>query len=476
MSIYEYSPPPTCSLFMESEAEFRLIAGPVGSGKTTACIYEMFRRCCEQDPDPVTGRRSTRWAIVRQTLRQLKDTVLKDIMLYLGEVATYKVQDSTVIISCGDVYSEWLLLPMDNPEDVKRLLSSQLTGAWMSECIEMSVDVIDGIGGRLGRFPVPCTWQGIIADTNFPAEGSPWWDFMENPSPNTQIFKQPGGMEPGAENLYFLNQTKETLALPMDHPARIERGREFYRKRVQGRNQDWIRRYVHAQYGNDPSGTAVYGNSFRRDLHVVPELEVMPGRMLIVGQDFGRDPWSIIMQMDHKGCLNVLEEIPAEDIGLENHIKYALRPALFSGRYVGCPICVIGDPSGTARSSHFEINSFDLIKSMGLMAYPAPSNDLDPRLGAVEHYLLANNMKLDASLCPTVIRGLAGEYRFEKTREGVRKAVPSKKGEASHPQDALQYGALAFHGGMTGFIQGRVLRAGRVARRERSRVSAAAWT
>ena len=71
MPSIEYTPPPTCRSFMLSESFGRLIAGPVGSGKTTACLFELFRRACEQEP-AADGYRYTRFAIVRQTLKQLK--------------------------------------------------------------------------------------------------------------------------------------------------------------------------------------------------------------------------------------------------------------------------------------------------------------------------------------------------------------------------------------------------------------------
>ena len=44
-----------------------------------------------------------------------------------------------------------MLIPLDSPEDQRRLLSMQLTGCWMSEAIEMHVDLIDSLSGRLGR-------------------------------------------------------------------------------------------------------------------------------------------------------------------------------------------------------------------------------------------------------------------------------------------------------------------------------------
>jgi len=116
MTTINYTAPPTVARFMKSEAFFRIIAGPVGSGKTTGCLFELFRRACEQQKAP-DGLRYTRFAIVRSTLKQLKDTVLKDITSWLAGIADYRVSESTVYIRIGDVRSEWLLIPLDTPED-----------------------------------------------------------------------------------------------------------------------------------------------------------------------------------------------------------------------------------------------------------------------------------------------------------------------------------------------------------------------
>src|SRR4249920_1426813 len=75
-----YNAPPTLSRFMRSNAFGRLIAGPVGSGKTHGLIIECaLRRAMEQVP-AYDGKRYTRGAIIRQTLTQLKSTVLKDLL------------------------------------------------------------------------------------------------------------------------------------------------------------------------------------------------------------------------------------------------------------------------------------------------------------------------------------------------------------------------------------------------------------
>jgi hypothetical protein len=479
-----FNAPPTVAKFMKSEAFFRGIAGPVGSGKTTGCIFELFRRACEQRPG-ADGLRYTRFAILRQTLSQLQMTVLKDIMSWLKDVATWKVSEKTIFIEFGDVRSEWVLIPLENPEDQHRLLSSQLTGAWLSEAIEMDVDLVAPIAGRCGRYPsaqlgVP-TWFGIIADTNFPAEGSDWHKTMAiDIPPDWQWFLQPGGMDPAAENLEYLVQTEETIALPESDPRRKDQGRKYYQRLLGSKSQDWVRRYVHAQYGDDPSGTAVFRESFKMGFHVLDEVLPVHGIPLIVGQDFGRDPWAIITQMDHKGRLRVLGEVRADDIGLEQHLRIGLRPTLNDARYLGRPIILVGDPAGRSKDSLYEETSFDLLKRAGFMAYPAPTNDIDPRLRAVEVFLLGQRdggpmMLIDRQRCPHLVRALAGGYRYAKTRAGVRKATPDKTGpgaQFSHVADALEYACLAHHGGMGQMMAARLTKQ----RTPRARMPTGAWT
>jgi hypothetical protein len=420
-------------------------------------------------------------AIVRQTLKQLKDTVLKDITTWLEGIAQYKVSDNTIYIQIGQVRSEWLLIPLDTPEDQRRLLSMQLTMAWMSEAIEMDTGIISPLAGRLGRYPGPnlggASFFGLIADTNMPSEGSDWHKFMTNAPEDWQIFIQPGGMEEDAENLEWLTQTPQTLKLAPTDPARKAQGRTYYERFIRSNSPDWCRRYVHAQFGDDPSGTAVYRESFKRSFHVVDELSPVVGHPLIVGQDFGRDPWAIICQLDHKGRLLVLEEVEATDVGLELHIERGLRPTLTNMRYLGRPVAIVGDPAGNAKNSIYEETSFDVLKRGGFMAFPAPTNNIDPRLRAIDAFLLGQRdggpaMLIDRVRCPTIVRALEGGYRYAKTRSGQRRPLPDKN-EYSHPMDALQYACLAAHGGMTGMIVGRLQRR---TRSSKERVSASAWT
>lgn len=465
---------------MVSDAFIRLIAGPVGSGKTTACILELFRRAAEQDPAP-DGYRYTRFAILRQTLQQLKLTVLKDILQWLNGIASWKVSESTIFVEIGDIRSEWLLLPLEDPEDRRRLLSSQLTGAWLSECIEMDAELVADIAGRCGRYPGPtlggCTWSGIIMDTNMPEEGSSWHSLMENPPLSWIIFRQPGGMHADAENLSYLNQNKDTVQLhPLD-PVRIARGRAYYERLMGMHSEAYVHRYVNAEYGIDPSGRAVFGSIFKEistfstqeikiPWHVQDSLNPVFGSTLIVGQDFGRDPCAIITQLEPSGRLLVLEEIICRHMGLQLAMDTRIRPVLMSPRYMGLPIVFIGDPAGMAKNNLLEITSFDFLKGCGFHAFPAPTNDIDPRLRAVESWLLSARgtgpgIVFDRQRCPVTIRAMKMGYRYENERAVLRKDETKPKplkNDASHPIDALQYACLGAQNGVLGYINRRIVK------------------
>ena len=61
---------------MKDNTFFRGIRGPVGSGKSVACSIEIFRRALLQEPDK-SGKRKSRWAIIRNTNPQLRTTTIK---------------------------------------------------------------------------------------------------------------------------------------------------------------------------------------------------------------------------------------------------------------------------------------------------------------------------------------------------------------------------------------------------------------
>jgi hypothetical protein len=465
MSVINFKSPPTVGRFMLDTSFIRFIIGPVGSGKSVGCIMEMLRRAREQAPNG-RGIRQTRFAIVRNTLQQLRQTCLADIQMWLAPICNFRVTDQTVQIRLDlpdgtKVESDWLLMPLDTEADVRRLLSLNLTAAWVSEFREIPLKVIDGLVGRLGRYPAkavaPLTWHGLIGESNPPDEDSEWFSKIENERPpNWMVFHQPGGMEPNAEN---------RNSLPHD----------YYENLVANNSSDWVDVHVHAKYGKSLSGQAVFRATFRPDFHVVyGGFAAVPGIPLMIGQDFGRTPACLLAQTDLHGRLIVYRECTSIDMGIEKFVVSTLRPVL-AQHYVGFNAFMLADPAGRHKQQVGEESPFDALKRLAFRVYPAPTNDLEPRLRAVEQLFLRSvnggpAIIIDAVGCPQLVHALKFGYRYKRKKTGDLDETPEKSHPWSDLADSLQYLAL----GVNGNYIGNLIRISQP-RAKGPRITAASW-
>ena len=135
-----YVAPPTLAACMRGKGRVRVVRGPIGSGKSTAMAMELFRRMLEQEPGD-DGIRRTQMAVVRNTLVQLRTTCLPTILQLFGPLAHWRPSTNSIEFAFGDVKSTWLLLPLDTPDNIRRLLSLELTAAWVSELREIRIKI-----------------------------------------------------------------------------------------------------------------------------------------------------------------------------------------------------------------------------------------------------------------------------------------------------------------------------------------------
>lgn len=436
-------------------------------------IIELLRRATQQAPD-AHGIRPTRFAIIRNTLQQIRQTCLADIRQLFEEagILNYKVYESTVYIQFAHptdgttIKSEWLLMPIDSTEDTRRLLSLQLTGAWASEFRELPYETISAVLGRVGRYPsaarVRPTWQGLICESNPFSEGSDWYQnlIMDLP-PDWDFWQQPGGLDPGAENL---------ANLPPN----------YYQRLIKGNDEEWVKVHVHGQFGDDLSGQAVFKSSFNHGYHTTTGLQVNPHLPLIIGMDLGRTPTALICQTDTRGRLLILEEVASEDMGLNSFLVSLLKPKLGQEPYsFAAHAFVVFDPAGTAKSNLSEESSYDVFVNHQIDAHPAQTNDPEARIRAVEGLLLQNRgdtaaLLIDREKCPLLIKALRHEYRYKRRKTGDIEDKPAKTHPWSDLADALQYACLAVNAN----IPARVIRRSqRVFHQgDRPKVSAQGWT
>ena len=460
---FDYTPPPTLDEFMRHDDIVRAVRGPVGSAKTTAMIMEMLRRSCEQEPG-ADGIRRTRGVIIRNTLQQLKTTCLVSIQQLLRPIINYKVSDQTIQVRFGDVESDWLLLPLDTPDNIDRLLSLELTFAWISEFREIDPEILESLLGRVGRYPSKAvggaTWHGVVMETNSFTQDSGWYERLEVDLPgNWSYFVQPGAFEPGAEN-------RENLP------------DGYYENLMEANTDEWVDQYIHNMIGPSLSGQAVFRNSFDTKWHVAESTLIpVPGHPLIIGMDFARHPAAIIGQLDHLGRLLIFKELEQENCGVEKFITEYLSPALAEEKFSSNPVYIIGDPAGVAKSQIGEESTFAAVRRLGYIAYPASTNNIDPRIRAVEKFLIQTRgggdpaFLVDPHGCPKLIRAMQYEYRYKIKKNGQLEDKPDKVRPWADLCDALQYLCL----GTAQNVRGRMMRANAEIQQAPA-ISAAGWT
>ncbi len=457
----DFTPTPTCKDFMLSDKRVRFLVGAVGSSKTTTCLYEILRRAAEQEPAE-DGYRYTRFAIIRNTLAAIKSTVLKDIQQIFGPIIDYRVSESTVYIRQGDIHCEILLIPLDTPDDQKRLLSSQLTGAYFNEFVEVDPVFISGALGRCGRYPSQLrgrpNWFGVFADSNPGTEDSPYYEILKVELPESYgYFEQPPPLlrDDGG------NVTENPLA---ENITYLPGGYDYYWTLLNGASPEWSERFVFGQWGESLQGQAVFKNTFKDTFHVAKgPLTPSVGHALIIGMDFARAPAAIVMQVDHVGRLLVLQEVYEENMGVEKFVRDRLMPVVFSPRFQGKPMYIVGDPSGIKKSEIGERSVFTMIRGLGFEAIPAQTNNIKPRLDAVEKWLLMQRegeaaILFDPEGCPELITALKHKYRYRARKDGELEDKPHKVRPWADLADALQYGCLGTAQNLMGKVMRRMQR------------------
>jgi hypothetical protein len=446
--------------FMKDDIFFRGIRGPVGSGKSVACCVEVFRRALMQEKGE-DGKRKSRWAIIRNTNPQLRTTTIKTWLDWFPENDWGKFHWSvpyTHHIKKGDLDLEVIFLALDRPEDVKKLLSLELTGIWINEAREIPKSIVDACTMRVGRYPSMReggpTWTGVIADTNAPEEDH-WWPIMagEVPIPdhipreqakmlvtptNWRFYTQPSGMieeksEEGEIEEYKPNPAAENQKNMLE---------SYYPNLIQGKTKSWIDVYVMNRLGMIQDGKPVYP-MFAPDVHIAKEeLPVAAGVPVYVGVDFGLTPAAAIGQKVRSRWL-IQSEIVAIDMGV---VRFAevLRNELAS-RFSACSeVYIYGDPAGDFRAQTDESTPFQILRGAGLRAFPTHTNSVDLRLEAVSSQLMKMVEGKAGFLvdrrCSTLIKGFEGAYAYKRLEvSGERYADKPDKGMFSHVHDALQY-------------------------------------
>lgn len=338
--------------------------------------------------------------------------------------------------------AEILFFPLDRPEDVGKLRSLELTGAWINEASEISKAALDMLTQRVGRFPPVKeggpTWSGVIMDTNPPDDDHWWYRLAEKERPTGwAFFNQPGGLIE-VNGVYQENPLAENI-------PNLPGGYEYYKRMVAGKSREWIKVFILGNYGTISDGRPVFPE-WNDEIHV-RSLEANRELPLILGFDYGLTPACVICQLTPTGTLNVLDELFAKDMGPSQFARDVVRPHL-AVNYPRMAFAGVGDPAGMAGKNAGEKTIFMQLAEEGFALVPAITNGFNDRREAVAKYLtkMADRrpaFQMDPK-CDMLRRGFNGRYQYKRLQvvgeERFRDVAD--KNDASHLHDALQYVCL----------------------------------
>ena len=439
------------------------------SGKSKALCIRIMRHAQEQDKSPIDGMRYTRFAIVRNTMPDLKRSTIRTWLETFPEAIygrfTYGANMHHTI-HFGDVRTEVDFISLDKAEDVKKLRSTEYTGVAFNELPFIDKELFDEADSRL-RYPpsehcVPNKfgdrnprWRGILADGNAPDEDH-WLATMAfglEPPPGTPedqlelyrwpdgwgFYKQPPALiekfdERGVIIGYDVNPNAENLAnLPSD----------YYQRQLRSKSKAWIDSRLMCRVALVVEGQAVWP-MFRREYHVSREaLKPVPGNEVLVALDFGRvRPAALFGQQIGQRFFIQYEMIGSN----EPASVFAPRVKRFlTQHYPGFTVRFVGDPKGRDKGQQSEQSSYDIFAAHGMKVYPAPvkMNDIETRTEAVAVALNDNPSGIPlvtiSPVCRTLIVGCSGRYHLEREDAGVLKPCKDKYSDIC---DCLQYWML----------------------------------
>lgn len=133
---FDFSQSPTVWDFLHDDSFFRGLMGPVGSGKSYACASEVILRAIKQPPSPIDNIRYSRFVVVRNSYPELRTTTIKTWTEIFPENVWGPMRWSPPITHHLKLPSrdgipgldcEVIFLALDQPKDVRKLLSLELT-------------------------------------------------------------------------------------------------------------------------------------------------------------------------------------------------------------------------------------------------------------------------------------------------------------------------------------------------------------
>lgn len=461
---------PISQAYLLSTNSISLITGPGGSAKTTTSILKGLLEAQRIYPG-ADGVRRYVLGVWRQKYDNLWSATIPSWHKILPEEmpgskwSGSKPRAAEHVIPFDDAFGRVILTArfrafgdsMD-PEDI---LGNEMTDAYLNEMSTLPEELFIALIDRVGRDPPRSVIRRtgrIWGDSNAPdVTNYCYRDFYETLKPGYALYRQPGGRDPGAENVAIM-------------------GREYWENsaRLNAHRPWWVKRMVDARPGFTRDVDIVY-DKFDDDT-MVSRIGLDPHKQIpvLVGIDGGFTPSAVYCQEMGDGQLRILAEVVIER-GRMTELGRAML-TLEAQRFPGCEFVDTCDPAMCAGEDLDEKSDRQkLADILARQVEAAVTNDVGVRIGWVRDKLELNlgpgkpGVVLDHR-CKCLRRGFNQTFHFRRTH-GTNDLSSIEKTPDSHPHDALQY-ACSRTGGVAARMRNSEIERARQVRRQAAREGA----
>lgn len=481
--IVTYNASPTASAFHLSKARIKLLVGPVGSGSSSACLFDIMMRCLRQTPDP-DGVRKRTVLIARNSYPKLKTTVKVTMEHWIPDGTGFALEGQAPIIGyldrpLGDgtrMLLKFILMAFDEPSKIEDdLRSFEYSDLWINEAKENHPWLLKYGQQRLGRYPpkiahpddtlanpLPPLFNGcdeptILLDTNMYDDDSWCYKFFHEDhvnNPDIVKFEQPPALiecpNSHTDARYFEYLDIYLRENPIAENIKWLPGGFKYYWDIVDTSPETVKTDVMNEVGSVQSGKPVFSSYYYNDKqHYKPVPHAAdPNYPLIIGVDWGTQFAAFIFCQYIDATLHILDELIIEDKGLQAQMDDHVVP-LLNTKYANIPDrTIVADPAGKIRDPINNIPIKDyLTKTWGIKVRLPISNKPIVRNDAVKVLLRRENGLHLHNTIRIVRKGFQGKYELERVAKAdssgnvTYKEQPNKN-YYSHGMDGVGYVAL----------------------------------
>lgn len=480
-----YEPTPTHTRFLRSRKMIKILAGPVGGGKTTVASIDLYLRALRQ-PANRFGVRESKIMIARAeavtafktTMKTWAQWIPAEFCIRQKNSPPYELGYEIPLPDGTKVSMSVEFLGLDPIDGLAKLKSTEYTMMYLNEADQIPWNVLlECLSGSRLRFPskkdakYPDEWlddeeklkpeyvdengflldeyseqinvapeRGVIIDFNLTGKDHDIYKLVNNLPDNAEYFEQPAAMI--CENFDQVERGEEQPILVMNPLAENVRNLAHGYYPDQAKTKSWtqIKRDILMVWANIEDGVRVHPE-FKRINHVRKTVDIVEGAFTLIGFDTsGYNPAAVIGQVIG-GTYYVTDTLYEPDTSLTTFIDTMLMP-LISQKYQGCEIRVSCDPSGPRGVN--DLKPFMVLREKGLDADIAPTNDIAQRIQAVAKLHKRQDGVFIGTKETLLIEGLETSYIFKRNKNGGGlKPTPDKMCPAGHLCDAYQYAAVS---------------------------------